>query len=45
MATALGMDSIGVATGGHTPDRILGAGALTVLDSVRALPDWLLARA
>lgn len=44
MAKAIGMDSVGVATGVHTVDRILQAGAISVLDSVCALPQWLAAR-
>lgn len=41
MAAAIGMDSVGVATGVHTAGRIQRAGALAVLPSVCALPDWL----
>lgn len=44
MAAAIGMDSVGVATGVHTAARIHKAGALTVLASVRELPGWLAAR-
>lgn len=44
MAAAIGMDSVGVATGVHTPARIQKAGALTVLASVCELPGWLGAR-
>ena len=44
MATAIGMHSIGVATGVHEAERIEKAGALTVLPSVRELPAWLNAR-
>jgi len=41
MAYAIGMPALGVACGVHTPDRIQGAGALAVLESVAAVPDWL----
>lgn len=41
MARAAGVPAIGVACGVHAPDRLLDAGALTVLDTVRALPEWL----
>lgn len=41
MAKAIGMDSVGVATGVHTAARIEKAGAITVLASVRELPEWL----
>ncbi len=44
MAAAIGMDCIGVATGVHDASRIQRAGAIAVLDSVRALPEWLGAR-
>lgn len=44
MATAIGMDSVGVATGVHEAGRIERAGALAVLGSVRDLPQWLAAR-
>ncbi|MES2883303.1 MAG: HAD hydrolase-like protein [Pseudomonadota bacterium] len=44
MAAAIGMDSVGVATGVHTAARIQKAGALTVLASVRELPSWLASR-
>ncbi len=41
MAAAIGMHSVGVATGVHAAERIEKAGALTVLASVRDLPEWL----
>lgn len=41
MAAAIGMDSVGVATGVHPPERIQKAGARMILPSVSALPDWL----
>lgn len=41
MAAAIGMDSVGVATGVHTPSRIRQAGAKAVLESIRDLPGWL----
>jgi len=44
MATAIGMESVGVATGVHEADRIRRAGATAVLDSVRDLPAWLAGR-
>ncbi|NKF22480.1 HAD family hydrolase [Solimonas marina] len=41
MARAIGMPSVGVACGVHQPDRIRGAGAIAVLESVAVLPAWL----
>ena len=41
MAKAIGMDSVGVATGVHEPSRIQKAGARAVLESIRDLPRWL----
>ena len=41
MATAIGMPMVGVACGVHAPERILGAGAMAVIDSVAALPAWM----
>lgn len=41
MAKAIGMDSVGVATGVHEPSRIQKAGAKAVLESIRDLPRWL----
>lgn len=41
MATAIGMPSVGVASGMHDAERMLAAGALTVVESVRELPGWL----
>jgi phosphoglycolate phosphatase len=41
MAAAIGMDSVGVATGVHDAARIQKAGARAVLESVRDLPGWL----
>jgi phosphoglycolate phosphatase len=41
MARAAGVDAIGVSCGVHDSARLQRAGALEVLDSVAALPDWL----
>lgn len=44
MAAAIGMDSVGVATGVHEAGRIRRAGAIAVLESVCGLPAWLASR-
>lgn len=44
MAAAAGVPAVGVACGVHEPGRLYGAGAVTVLESVAALPDWLVRR-
>jgi len=41
MAAAIGMPALGVACGVHDAVRIRAAGALDVIPSVMALPDWL----
>ncbi len=41
MAQAIGMPALGVACGVHHPERILRAGALALIPSVRELPDWI----
>ncbi len=41
MAAAIGMDSVGVATGVHDAARIQRAGALAVIAAVSELPAWL----
>lgn len=41
MARAAGVDAVGVACGVHDAVRLRRAGALDVLDTVEALPDWL----
>jgi len=41
MARDAGVDAVGVACGVHDAGRLHAAGALTVLDSVGSLPDWL----
>ena len=41
MAQAIGMASLGVATGAHDPGRLLQAGARAVVEDVRAIPAWL----
>lgn len=41
MARAIGMPMLGVACGVHAPQRILAAGAMALVESVSALPDWL----
>lgn len=41
MAAAAGVPAVGVACGVHEPGRLYGAGAVTVLEDVRALPGWL----
>lgn len=41
MASAIGMPMLGVTCGVHDPRRILGAGALALVESVRDLPSWL----
>lgn len=41
MARAIGMPMLGVTCGVHAPQRILAAGALALIDSVRDLPRWL----
>lgn len=44
MARAIGMPMLGVACGVHAPQRILAAGAMTVIETVRELPRWLQGR-
>lgn len=44
MAAAIGMPALGVACGVHDHARILGAGAMAVIESLRDLPGWLAAR-
>jgi phosphoglycolate phosphatase len=44
MATAIGMPTLGVACGVHDAGRQRRAGALAVVESVRAVPAWLAAR-
>jgi len=44
MATAIGMPALGVACGVHDAARQRRAGALAVVESVRAVPSWLAAR-
>lgn len=44
MAVAAGVPAVGVACGVHEPGRLYAAGAITVLEDVAALPDWLLRR-
>lgn len=41
MARAIGMPMLGVTCGVHAPQRILAAGALALVESVRDLPAWL----
>jgi len=41
MARAIGMPALGVATGVHDAGRMLRAGAMAVLEEVRAVPGWL----
>lgn len=41
MAAAAGVPAVGVACGVHEPGRLYAAGAVTVLESVAALPGWL----
>jgi len=41
MASALGMQALGVACGVHEPGRLRTAGACAVIDRVSALPAWL----
>ncbi|MGQ0701218.1 MAG: HAD family hydrolase [Panacagrimonas sp.] len=41
MARAIGMPMLGVTCGVHEPDRILAAGAMALVESVRDLPGWL----
>ena len=41
MAAAIGMPSVGVICGVHSPQRLRRAGALALLESVRELPSWL----
>jgi phosphoglycolate phosphatase len=41
MARAIGMPMLGVTCGVHAPERILGAGAMALVESVAALPNWL----
>ncbi|NGY06817.1 HAD family hydrolase [Solimonas terrae] len=41
MAAAIGMPAIGVTCGVHAPQRLLQAGARTLLESVADLPAWL----
>ena len=43
MASAIGMPMLGVTCGVHAPERILGAGAMALIETVAALPDWLCA--
>jgi phosphoglycolate phosphatase len=38
------MPALGVACGVHDHARILGAGAMAVIESLRDLPGWLAAR-
>jgi phosphoglycolate phosphatase len=42
MAAAIGMPSVGVICGVHSPQRLQRAGALALLESVRELPGWLM---
>ena len=44
MARAIGMPALGVACGVHDAARIRAAGALAVIESVKALPGWLASR-
>jgi phosphoglycolate phosphatase len=44
MARAIGMPMLGVSCGVHAGGRILGAGAIAMIDSVRDLPAWLAGR-
>ena len=44
MACAIGMPMLGVTCGVHEPGRILKAGALALVDSVKDLPGWLQGR-
>lgn len=41
MARAIGMPMLGVTCGVHEPGRILAAGAMALVESVRELPRWL----
>lgn len=41
MARAIGMPGLGVTCGVHAPQRMLDAGAGTLLESVRDLPGWI----
>ena len=41
MARAIGMPMLGVTCGVHEPVRILAAGAMALVESVRELPGWL----
>ncbi|MBI2383847.1 MAG: HAD-IIIA family hydrolase [Gammaproteobacteria bacterium] len=41
MAAAIGMPALGVACGVHEPGRLLQAGALALIETVRDLPAWL----
>ena len=41
MARAIGMPALGVACGVHEHDRLRDAGAVAVLESVKAVPAWL----
>lgn len=41
MARAIGMPGLGVTCGVHAPQRMLDAGAQSLLESVRDLPRWL----
>lgn len=41
MARAIGMPMLGVTCGVHEPQRILAAGAVALVESVRELPGWL----
>ncbi|MEX2516369.1 MAG: HAD-IA family hydrolase, partial [Gammaproteobacteria bacterium] len=41
MAMAAGVDAVGVASGVHSPGRLLECGALACLDSITGLPVWL----
>lgn len=44
MAAALGVTMLGVSCGVHDAERMLGAGASEVIDSVASLPRWLASR-
>ncbi|MGQ0622637.1 MAG: HAD family hydrolase [Panacagrimonas sp.] len=41
MARAVGMPMLGVTCGVHEPGRILAAGAMALIETVRDLPQWL----
>jgi phosphoglycolate phosphatase len=44
MARAIHMPALGVACGVHDAERIVAAGAMAVIESVRELPEWLAAQ-